>query len=69
MPVKDEFNVVRREMESMLSLLAFVAAFSLMMRFGCGAHLTHHHRFGRSLNRSPAETEKTNSDRATRTAA
>jgi hypothetical protein len=56
-------------MESMLSLLAFVAAFYLMMRFGCGAHLTHRHGSGRSRNPSPVKAEKSDSDEAAKTAA
>jgi hypothetical protein len=56
-------------MESMLSLLTFVAAFYLMMRFGCGAHLSHRHGSGRSRNRPPVHPEKSDSDEATKTAA
>jgi hypothetical protein len=31
-------------MDTVLSLLAFAAMFYVMMRFGCGAHLSHRHR-------------------------
>ena len=31
-------------MNDMLSLLLFAGLFFVMMRFGCGAHLTHHRK-------------------------
>ena len=31
-------------MEGLISLLAFAGLFYVMMRFGCGAHMTHGHK-------------------------
>ena len=35
---------MRAAMDNIVSLLLFVAFFFVMMRFGCGAHMTHGHR-------------------------
>lgn len=39
-------------MEGLLSLLIFAGLFYFMMRFGCGAHMTHGHHSDHSGNKS-----------------